>query len=155
MQLSSFSKHNKYIFTNHAYYKMRYYRLSEGLVKRVIRYPQRTEEGILKDAVACMRPAHSTSSVQAYSTSEPAGGGQALPAGRQAPQAHFTPQQYRGKPSLAQASNKRYSEIWTMYVLMPSKQIKIITAWRYPGKSPERNPVPQEIIEEARRILNI
>ena len=126
---------------------MRYYKLSEGLVKRVIRYPQRTEEGILKDAVACMRPAHSTSFTS--------GGGQALPAGRQAPQAYFTPQQYLQKPSSAQASNKRYSEIWTMYVLMPSKQIKIITAWRYPGKSPERNPVPQGIIEEARRILNI
>lgn len=149
MQLSSFSKHNKYIFTNHAYYKMQYYKLSEGLVKRVIRYPQRTEEGILKDAVACMRPAHSTSFTS---------GGlpvRSTQTGGQAPQAHFTPQQYLQKPSSAQASNKRYSEIWTMYVLMPSKQIKIITAWRYPGKSPERNPVPQGIIEEARRILNI
>lgn len=118
-------KYDKYIFTNHAYYKMQHYRLSESLVKRVIRYPIRIEEGILKDAVACMRPAHSTSLTQTYFKSS------------------------------AQASKKRYSEIWTMYVIMPSKQIKIITAWRYPGKSPERNPVPLEVIEEARRILEI
>ena len=88
---------------------MRYYRLSESLVKRVIRYPTRIEEGILEGAIACMRPMQS----------------------------------------------KKYSEIWTMYIIMPSKQIKIVTAWRYPGKSPERNPVPIEVIEEARRILGV
>ena len=117
----------KYIFTNHAYYKMRYYRLSESLIKRIIRYPARTEEGILENAIACMRPLHSTS------------------------------QQYwdKNKPSPTKASNKKYSEIWTMYILAPSKQIKIITAWRYPGKSPERNPVPHEVIEEAKKILGV
>jgi len=66
------------------------------------------------------------------------------------------------------AGSKRYSEIWVMYKLTKqatkdSKQktndfkqvgkIKIITAWRYPGKSPERDPVPQEVIEEVRRLL--
>ena len=32
-------------------------------------------------------------------------------------------------------------------------KIKIITAWRYPGKSPERDPVPQEVLREIRKIL--
>ncbi len=34
-----------------------------------------------------------------------------------------------------------------------SKRIKVITAWRYPGKSPERDPVPQHILQEVRKIL--
>lgn len=50
----------------------------------------------------------------------------------------------RGKPT---------SEIWLMYQPIRQTQgerIKIITAWRYPGKSPIRGPVPipEEILEE-------
>jgi len=62
------------------------------------------------------------------------------------------------------AGTKKYQEIWVMYKLIkPTKlksktknlkpKIKIITAWRYPGKSPERDPVPQEIIEEVKKLL--
>lgn len=107
----------KYVFTNHAQYKMRYYRLSESLVKRIIRYPVRTEESIVPNTIACMRPAqtHSASSGQ----------------------------------------SKKYSEVWAMYALIKSGQIKVITAWRYPGKSPERDPIPVEILQEARKVLGI
>ena len=41
------------------------------------------------------------------------------------------------------------SEIWAMYQLDKSKY-KIISAWRYPGVSPKRNAVPEEIMEEVR-----
>jgi len=55
------------------------------------------------------------------------------------------------------AGTKHYQEIWVMYKLIKNSnlkpKIKIITAWRYPGKSPERNPVPQEIIEEVKKLL--
>lgn len=45
-------------------------------------------------------------------------------------------------------------EIWTIYQLIKqSSQIKIITAWRYPGKSPTRNPIPKEILEEIKSII--
>lgn len=111
---------DKHIFTNHALYKMRHYRLSESLVKRVVRFPKRIEESIVPNTIACMRPAQS----------------------------------------------KNYSEVWAMYVLTERlansksqiinskiKQIKIITAWRYPGKSPKRDPIPSEIIEEVRKVL--
>lgn len=97
----------KYIWTTHAHYKIRHYRLSEAFIKRVIRYPVRTEESIVPGTVACMRPAQS----------------------------------------------KKYSEVWTIYKVMKSKQLKIITAWRYPGKSPVRDPIPQEILDEIRPIL--
>lgn len=54
------------------------------------------------------------------------------------------------------AGTKRYTEIWAMYKLAKrsnTKAIKIITVWRYPGKSPLRNPVPLEVINEVRKIL--
>src|SRR3989344_9578226 len=59
-------------------------------------------------------------------------------------------------------------EIWVMYKLikikgevvpkitnfkLPSKRIKIITVWRYPGKSPVRDPIPEEIIAEVQGLL--
>ncbi len=44
------------------------------------------------------------------------------------------------------------SEIWAMYQLVDNKY-KIISAWRYPGKSPKRNSIPQEIIDEVRDLL--
>lgn len=96
----------KYTWTKHSHYKMRYYRLSKSLIKRIIRFPKRTEEGVVENTICAMRPAQS----------------------------------------------KKYNEIWTMYKITKNK-IKIITAWRYPGKSPKRNPIPQEILDEVASIL--
>ena len=44
------------------------------------------------------------------------------------------------------------SEIWAMYQL-EKRKYKIISAWRYPGVSPKRNAVPEEIMEEVRGLL--
>ena len=44
------------------------------------------------------------------------------------------------------------SEIWAMYQKDKIKY-KIISAWRYPGVSPKRNAVPEEIMEEVRDLL--
>lgn len=104
-------QNEKYFWTNHARTKLRFYRLTESRIKRVIRHPARVEEGILEGAIACMQP----------------------------------------------AGGKKYSEIWTMYVLTKIKDkgegIKIITAWRYPGKSPTRDPIPLKILQEIRSII--
>ena len=106
---------------------MKFYGLSESRVKRIIRFPARTEEGIVEKTVAVMQP----------------------------------------------AGTKRYTEIWTMYKLSKptgyqfknksfvpkftknsgQKKIKIITAWRYPGKSPARDPIPQEVLKEIRNFI--
>jgi hypothetical protein len=118
MAILSAKPSERYAWTNHAYFKMKQYRLSESLVKRVIRYPARIEQGILEDAIAVMRPA-SASMLR------------------------------RGEPAKA----KNYSEIWAMYVTTKRGQLRIITAWRYPGRSPERDPIPAEILEEVRKIL--
>jgi len=54
------------------------------------------------------------------------------------------------------ASSKHTSEIWLMYQNLKGGKIKIITAWRYPGKSPIRGPIPipQEILEELGEVNN-
>ncbi len=57
------------------------------------------------------------------------------------------------------SEGKNYSEIWSMYVVLKPQvktqkpKIKIITAWRYPGKSPERDPVPPEVLREVKNLL--
>ncbi len=59
-------------------------------------------------------------------------------------------------------SSKHSYEFWAMYQIKKnsksetrnSKQIKIITAWKYPGRSPIRGPVPipADILEELSKI---
>lgn len=100
----------KYSWTWHVLEKMKYYKITPARVKRVIKYPERIEEGIVPETVAVMK----------------------------------------------KAGTKKYQEIWTMYKLEPYKgkqRIKIITAWRYRGKSPARDPVPKEILEEVRKVM--
>lgn len=92
---------------------MRFYGISEGRVRRIIRFPKRIEEGVADNTIAVMQP----------------------------------------------AGTKRYQELWVMYKAQKPRakgekpKIKIITAWRYPGKAPERDPVPREVLEEVRKLL--
>lgn len=125
---------DKYQWTKHSLMKMQYYGLSQQRIKRVIKSPERVEEGIVEKTIACMQTA---------------------------------------------GSSKHPYEIWTMYQLCKSKaisksqfpiskqiqnskfkiinsanrKIRIISAWRYPGKSPKNNPVPEEILNEIKNII--
>src|SRR3989338_178858 len=46
----------KYVWTNHSIDKMAYYRISESLVKRTVRFPKRVETGVAPNTIACMQP---------------------------------------------------------------------------------------------------
>lgn len=112
-----------YEWTSHAKYKMQHYRLSENRIKKVIRKPERVETGIAPKTIAVMQP----------------------------------------------TKTKRYQEIWVMYKKLRVKspactkasagekelrgggkeRIRIISAWIYPGKSPAKSPIPQEILDEV------
>lgn len=50
-------------------------------------------------------------------------------------------------------SSKHSYEIWSMYQNIKGGKTKVITAWRYPGKSPIRGPIPipLEILEELEK----
>lgn len=45
----------KYIWTNHILQKMWFYRLTESRIKKVLRSPKRTEEGIALETTASMQ----------------------------------------------------------------------------------------------------
>lgn len=49
----------KISWTRHVWEKMKFYRLSENRLKRVLRHPKRTEKGIAPKTIACMQPAGS------------------------------------------------------------------------------------------------
>ena len=57
-------------------------------------------------------------------------------------------------------SAKKPHEIWVMYQTVQSRDakkqgvhLKMISAWRYPGVSPKRDPIPKEILEEVLHFL--
>ena len=100
------SKEEILYWTNHSKQKMRYYRLSESRVRRVLRRPERVEEGIAPETIAAMQ---------------------------------------------LSGTKKHPVEIWIMYVLLKKpRKIKIISTWRYPGRTPEgqRPIIPDDILRE-------
>jgi hypothetical protein len=128
---SSFSysvANDKYVWTAHSRIKMRQYGLSESRVKRVIRFPTRYEEGIVPNTVAVMQPAGTQRYSEIWVMYKLVGGGQPVISKRQ-----------KIKPT----GNKHTTP----------KKIRIITAWRYPGLSPKRDPIPQEILDEIASLL--
>lgn len=92
-------------WTKHSKGKMRQYRLSEKRVLRILRKPDRREEGIMPGAIAQMQ---------------------------------------------ITGTKKHPTEAWLMYMILKRpKGIKIISAWRYPGRTPEgqRPIIPQDVLE--------
>jgi hypothetical protein len=120
----------KYEWTQHAAFKMKQYGLTAQRILRVVKNPQRVEEGIVKNTIAVMQPA-----------------------------------------SLRTKDGKRVwsQEIWAMYQIkrkaksallrqgfggqaklktIGQQKLRIISAWRYPGVSPKRDPIPEDILRE-------
>ena len=52
-------------------------------------------------------------------------------------------------------SKKRPQEVWIMYQPLKSGALRIISAWRYPGISKPKGPlpIPADILEELKEIL--
>ena len=119
MQFKPPKNTEKYEWTQHAVFKMKQYGLTAQRILRVVKNPQRTEEGIVKNTIAVMQSA-----------------------------------------SLRTKDGKRVwsQEIWAMYQLrsrgaisksqISISKIRLISAWRYPGVSPKRDPIPEEILRE-------
>ena len=130
----SFPKNDaKYHWTNHVGMKMLYYGLSADRIKRVIRNPKRSEKGIAPNTIAVMQP------------------GKAIvgPMGKPPTWKEEIWVMYAtAKPSRVKSSSSLKVES-----LMPKKKV-IITAWRYPGRSPIREtiPIPNDILEELKSI---
>jgi len=120
------SSKNGYVWTQHALFKMRFWGLSQSRVRRAIKSPLRVEEGIAPDTIAVMQPAS-----------------------------------YKGVGE----ARTWTQEIWVMYVLQSAggkredshkkgkEGVRIISAWRYPGKTKPREGLPEEIMLEIREAL--
>jgi hypothetical protein len=112
-----------YEITRHAEYKMKQYGLSLQKVKGVIRNPSRIETGVAEKTIAVMQP--------------------------------VSAKKVEGKDR-----ETWKQEIWVMYQkkgegqtpkmanLLKKDSLRIISTWRYPGISPKRNPIPDDILLE-------
>jgi hypothetical protein len=55
VKIKQLKNSEKFLWTNHSQQKMRFYRLSESRIKRIIRHPARVEKGIAPETIACMQ----------------------------------------------------------------------------------------------------
>lgn len=131
-----------YHWTDHVRNKMRQYRLTESRVKRVLRHPKRVETGVAEDTVAGMQPAgspkHPFEIWVMWTTGRKARG-----ASRQSPKDSSQPD-----PLLSGGGKSKNK------FNFGGEKIIIISAWRYPGVSPLREPppIPDDAWAELRRL---
>lgn len=125
MQFKPPRNDHKYQWTAHVQDKMRYYGISESLIKRITRFPKRIEEGVAPKTTAVMQTT----------------------ANKKKPQEVWV--MYK---QINQKSNLK-NQSSTFQV--PSSKIKIISAWRYPGVSPvgKKIPIPDEILQELENMV--
>lgn len=150
-----------YVWTRHSQYKLQQYALSEQRVRRVIRHPDRVEKSIVPKMVAVMQIAGTSKNrqeiwamyeivksqkLQAKSRGTKLGGEISNPKSKiqNIKLERFSPaqkfrlqrqQEFLAKNCLGEGN---------------TKTLRIVSVWRYPGTSPERDPIPEDIMEELR-----
>ncbi len=129
-------KNDKYQWTQHAQYKMRQYGLSAQRITRVIKNPERIEEGIVEKTVAVMQPSSIKNKNGKKFWS----------------QEIWAMYQIKNQKSKIKMQDVPHSSLRAIFS-QREKGIKIISAWRYPGVSPKNNPIPEEILEEIQNIV--
>ena len=168
MQWKSPKNSDKYFWTAHVAEKMHYYGLSEQKVLGVIRAPKRIETSIVENTVAVMIPVGNIKiGPQKPKWGRPVFGSAKIEIEEESPSAAFA------------SAGTWNQEIWVLYQtksqekkfktktlgekkddkiaklqrkINSSKQITIISAWRYPGVSPKNNPIPEDILRELEEI---
>jgi hypothetical protein len=125
----------KFSYTRHAEYKMREYRLSRQKVEGVIRRPRRTETGIAPRTSAVMQPVSPKRDAKGTETWN---------------QEVWVLYQIKNQESKIKNTEQgeKWKEIESRAALSGGGQMLIISAWRYPGMSPEKNPIPEDILRE-------
>ncbi len=119
-----------YVFTAHAQHKMRQYGLSVQKVRGVIRSPKRKETGIAPKTVAVMQPV-SSKMINGKETWK---------------QEVWVMFQERNVSAVEK--NGWTTSLSSGHDILQTKSIRVISAWRYPGVSPKRHPIPAEILRE-------
>jgi hypothetical protein len=137
MNLHNLKNSEKYFWTEHAKFKMKFYGLSPQRVLRVIRAPQRVEEGIVANTIAVMQPSSTR-----------------MKDGKKIWSSEIWAM-YQNKVKSSKfkvkSENKELENILNAKYKIhdtSNSQLSIISAWRYPGVSPDKDPIPREILEE-------
>ncbi len=123
---------SRYYWTQHVKFKMKFYGLSEQKILGIINNPKRKEEGIVEKTVAVMKP-----------VSPKIKDGKDF--WKQEIWAMYqTKSQPKADPPLAEKiKNKKLKSKTDL-----NTKYKIISAWKYPGVSPKKNPIPENILNE-------
>lgn len=120
----------KIIWTQHSRRKMRFYKLSEQRVKRILNSPHRVEEGIAPNTIAMMQTAGS----------------------KKHPYEIWTMIQ-KSRIKARQDANKSKNGISDN--LRQSAITKIISTWKYPGRTKAGESLPIEIIREINEAAKL
>ena len=125
MQFKSPQNSDKYRWTNHVKGKMVYYRISEGMIKRIVRFPKRKEVGVAEKTIAVMQPTGN----------------------KKKPQEIWVMYQ-----SIGVESANKLQDINNKF---QTPSVRIISAWRYPGISPvgKNIPIPDEILSAIHEAI--
>lgn len=139
MQFKPPGNTDKYFWTQHAVFKLHQYGLSAQRVIRAINNPQRKEMGIVEKTVAVMQPTSiSTRNGKRIWGSE-----------------IWCMYQLKGIRNQESGVGKNFKNIHNSKFQIhnsANRQIRIISAWRYPGVSPKKDPIPEEILREISEL---
>ena len=130
-----------FYWTKHSQGKLRQYGLSANRVKRLIRHPERIEAGIAPETWASIQTAGSKKHpYEIWTMYVVESKGSAVIANRQ----EAVKQSQRDRHGLRPRDDRL-------------KRIKIISAWKYPGKTNPGDPIPipPDIFEEIAKELSI
>ena len=130
----------KYVWTNHSIDKMAYYRISESLVKRTVRFPKRVETGVAPNTIACMQPTGSKKrSSEVWVMYRPA------------PDVDAS---LRKQRQVLEGTLPKARDVKDKFNVGIETKKLIISAWRYPGVSKVGGPIPipEEILGELETL---
>jgi hypothetical protein len=135
MQFNVPKNTEKYYWTQHSLFKLQQYGLSAQRIIRVINNPYRKQVGVAKNTIAVMQPTSTRRNEKGEKTwsSE-----------------IWTMYQIKNKHKKSEKHNENLNSLLGG---LQTKQLKIISAWRYPGISPEDDPIPEEIMRELEDII--
>ena len=132
----------KYQWTEHAKLKMKRYGLTGQRVTRVIRRPIRTEESIVGgNVIAVMQP----QSIKRDENGEKTWSNEI-----------WAMYKIVEKKNKLKESSRIIDDAMVHFlqkVSQDQKQICIISAWRYPGKTDPRDHLPDEIMQEIAEVV--
>ncbi len=148
MQFKPPKNTEEFYWTSHALFKMRCYGLSAQKVLGVIKRPARKEGGIVKNTIAVMQPVNpkivngkkiwKQEVWVMYQTKRIAN--------KELGIKNIEKEKLKNiQNSIRQPADKIQNSA--------KRQLCIISAWRYPGVSPQKNPIPGEILAEIGKII--